>query len=133
VGELTIVLNILISVIVIIGLQLLGMIVFSWMTPYRDADELKKGNLAVGLALAGKFMATAIILGVAAYTNTSIWFMMLWFAVGYLCLVAAYWIFEWVTPSFKVAEQMKQGNVAVGALLCAVFIGTAFAVSSLII
>ncbi|BCG57097.1 hypothetical protein PUR_05220 [Paenibacillus sp. URB8-2] len=59
--------------------------------------------------------------------------MVLWFAVGYVCLVATYWIFELVTISFKISNQLKQGNVAVETLLCFVFIGTAFTVSSLII
>lgn len=125
--------NIIVSVIVIILLQLLGMVIFSWMTPYKDMEELKKGNKAAALAMGGKFLGTAIILGVAAYTNTSIWFMMLWFAVGYVCLIAAYWIFELFTPGFKVSDHLKEGNVAVGILLCFVFIGTAFAISSLII
>lgn len=125
--------NIIVSVIVIILLQLLGMVIFSWMTPYKDMEELKNGNKAAALAMGGKFLGTAIILGVAAYTNTSIWFMMLWFAVGYVCLIAAYWIFELFTPGFKVSDQLKQGNVAVGILLCLVFVGTAFAISSLII
>lgn len=127
-----VVLNLFISVVVIILLQILGMVVFSWMTPYREYEELKSGNLSVGLVLAGKFLGTAIILGVAAYTNTSIWFMMLWFAVGYVCLIVVYWIFEWMTP-FKASEQVQKGNTAVGALLCAIFVGTAFAVSSLIV
>jgi putative membrane protein len=130
---LTIVINLVVSVVVIIGLQLIGMVVFSLMTPFNDLDELKKGNAAVGLAMGGKFLATAIILGVAAYTNTSIWFMMLWFAVGYLILVAAYWIFELVTPDIKISEHLQKGNVAVGTLLCLLFIGTSFAISSLII
>lgn len=125
--------NILISVVAMILLQLLGMVVFNWMTPYRDMDELKKGNVAVALALGGKFLGTAIILGVSAFTNTSIVHMVIWFAVGYVCLIASYWIFELVTPGFNVSEQLKKGNVAVGTLLCLVFIGMAFAVSSLII
>lgn len=129
----TIVINLAVSVLVIIVLQYLGMAIFSWMTPFRDMEELKNGNVAVALALGGKFMATAIILGVAAFTNTSIWFMMLWFAVGYLCLIAAYWIFELATPGFKISEHLQKGNVAVGTMLCMVFIGTAFAVSSLIV
>ncbi|HEY2491995.1 MAG TPA: DUF350 domain-containing protein [Paenibacillus sp.] len=128
-----IVVNLVVSVLVIILLQLLGMVIFSWMTPFKDMEELKKGNVAVALALGGKFVATAIILGIAAYTNTSIWFMMLWFAVGYLCLVAAYWIFELATPGFKISDHLQKGNVAVGIMLCMVFIGTAFAFSSLII
>jgi len=129
----TIVINLAVSVLVIILLQILGMLVFSLMMPFKDMEELKNGNVAVALALGGKFMATAIILGVAAFTNTSIWFMMLWFAVGYVCLLAAYWIFELLTPGFTISEQLKNGNVAVGTMLCMLFIGTAFAVSSLII
>lgn len=129
----TIVINLVVSVVVIIVLQLLGMYIFSLMTPFKDLEELKKGNTAVGLALGGKFLATAIILGVAAYTNTSIWFMMLWFIVGYFILVAAYWIFELVTPGLKISEHLKKGNVAVGLLLFCVFVGTSFAISSLII
>lgn len=125
--------NIIVSVIVIILLQLIGMLIFSWMTPFNDLDELKKGNMAVGLALGGKFVSTAIVLGVAAYTNTSIWYMMLWFAVGYVCLIATYWLFELVTPGLKISEHLQKGNTAIGILLCFVFLGMGFAVSSLIV
>ncbi|RIX49389.1 DUF350 domain-containing protein [Paenibacillus nanensis] len=129
----TVVINVVVSVIVIIVLQYIGMLIFALMTPYKDMEELKKGNVAVGLALGGKFISTALILGVAAYTNSSIWFMMLWFAIGYVCLIAAYWIFELLTPSFKISEQLVQGNVAVGIMLFAVYLGFSFAISSLII
>ncbi|NBD23138.1 DUF350 domain-containing protein [Paenibacillus glycinis] len=125
--------NIVVSVIVIFLLQLIGMLIFSWMTPFKDLEELRKGNMAVGLALGGKFLATAIILGVSAYTNTSIWYMMLWFAVGYVCLIAAYWLFELITPGLKISEHLQKGNTAIGILLCFVFLGTSFAVSSLIV
>lgn len=53
----TVVINIVVSVIAMILLQLVGMVIFNWMTPYRDMDELKKGNVAVALALGGKFWA----------------------------------------------------------------------------
>ncbi|MFD0960105.1 DUF350 domain-containing protein [Paenibacillus chungangensis] len=129
----TVVINIVVSVAVIILLQLVGMIIFNLITPFKDMEELKKGNVAVGLALGGKFMSTAIILGVAAYTNSSIWFMMLWFAIGYVCLLAAYFIFDLLTPGFKISEQLIKGNTAVGTMLFAVYVGFAFAISSLII
>jgi len=129
----TVVINIAVSVVCMILLQLLGMLVFSWMTRFNDMEELKKGNAAVGLAFGGKFMGTAIILGVSAYTNSSIWHMMLWFAVGYVCLIVVYWVFELVTPGLNISEHLQKGNMAIGILLAMVFIGTAFAVSSLII
>ncbi|QDH23721.1 DUF350 domain-containing protein [Saccharibacillus brassicae] len=125
--------NLAVSLVAIIVLQILGMLVFFIKTPFNDMDELKKGNVAVGLALGGKFIATGIILGISAYTNTSIWYMAIWFVVGQICLVIVYYVFELVTPKFKIADQLEKGNVAVGLLLCAVFIGTAISISSLII
>ncbi len=128
-----IVLDLLISVLAIAVLQLAGMFLFALMTPFNDLEELRKGNTAVGVALGGKFLATAIILGVAAYTNSSILHMGLWFFVGYICLIATYWVFDWATPGIKLSEHLQQGNAAVAALLAFVYIGIAFAVSSLII
>ncbi|CAM3366279.1 MULTISPECIES: DUF350 domain-containing protein [Saccharibacillus] len=125
--------NLAVSLVAIIVLQIVGMLVFFIKTPFNDMDELKKGNVAVGLALGGKFIATGIILGISAYTNTSIWYMAIWFVVGQICLVIVYYVFELVTPKFKIADQLEKGNVAVGLLLCAVFIGTAISISSLII
>ncbi|WP_438444731.1 DUF350 domain-containing protein [Gorillibacterium sp. sgz5001074] len=126
-------LNIIISLLVIIVLQFAGMLVFSWMTPFDDMEELKKGNVAVGLAMGGKFVSTAIILGISAFTNSSIWHMGLWFLIGYVCLLAAYWIFEWATPNLTLHDQLQKGNAAVGTLLASVYVGMGFAVSSLII
>lgn len=125
--------NIGVSLVAIIVLQIIGMLIFFLKTPFNDMDELKKGNVAVGLALGGKFIATGIILGISAYTNTSIWFMAIWFLIGQVCMVIVYWVFGLVTPKFKVSEELEKGNVAVGLLLCAVFIGTAISISSLII
>lgn len=125
--------DILISLFVIVLLQFTGMYIFSLMTPYRDMEEINRGNVAVGITMGGKFVATAIILAIAAYTNSSIWHMSLWFAVGYVCLIASYWVFDWLTPGIKLSDQLKQGNVAVGILLAAVYIGIAISVSSLII
>lgn len=128
-----VVVNLIVSIAVIVILQLVGMFIFSWITPFKDLEELKKGNVAVGLAMGGKFLGTAILLGVASYTNHSIWYLMLWFAVGYACLLIAYWVFELATPGLTLSKELQNGNVAVGILLAAVYIGTGFAISSLII
>jgi putative membrane protein len=112
---------------------LLGMFFFSLMTPFDDMEQLRKGNPAVALAMGGQFLATAIILGISAYSNTSIWHMSLWFGIGYVCLFLTYWIFEWVTPKLKVSEHLLNGNVAVGALLACVYVGMGFTISSLLI
>lgn len=125
--------NILISILTIMSLQFIGMYVFSLLTPFNDFEELKKGNIAVGLAMGGKFMGTAIVLGVSAFTNSSIIHMAIWFGVGYICLIATYLLFDLVTPKMSVAEQLQNRNTAVGVLLCFLYIGMGFAISSLII
>lgn len=125
--------NLLISIIVIAVLQLFGMFIFNLVTPFNDMEELKKGNLAVGVSMGGKFLSTAVLIGVSAYTNSSIWHMILWFCVGFVCLVLTYWIFDWVTPNLKLSKELENGNVAVGVLLACVYVGIGFAVSSLII
>jgi putative membrane protein len=126
-------LNIFISLLVIVFLQFAGMYVFSLMTPYNDMEEINRGNMAVGITMGGKFIATAIVLAIAAYTNSSIWHMSIWFAVGYVCLIATYWVFDWLTPGFRLSKQLEEGNVAVGTMLACVYIGIALAISSLII
>jgi putative membrane protein len=131
--ERVIILDVVVSFLVIVVLQLLGMFFFSLMTPFDDMEQLRKGNPAVALAMGGQFLATAIILGISAYSNTSIWHMSLWFAIGYVCLFLTYWIFEWVTPKLKVSEHLLNGNVAVGALLACVYVGMGFTISSLLI
>ncbi|OPH46849.1 hypothetical protein BC351_13000 [Paenibacillus ferrarius] len=128
-----IVFNVVVSLFVIVLLQFGGMYIFSLMTPYREMEEVNNGNVAVGISMGGQFVATAIVLGIAAYTNSSISHMSLWFAAGYVCVVATYWVFDWLTPGVKLSDQLKQGNVAVGTLLAAVYIGIAIAVSSLIV
>jgi putative membrane protein len=128
-----IILDVVVSFLVIVVLQFLGMFFFSLMTPFDDMEQLRKGNPAVALAMGGQFLATAIILGISAYSNTSIWHMSLWFAIGYICLFLTYWIFEWVTPKLKVSEHLLNGNVAVGALLACVYVGMGFTISSLLI
>jgi putative membrane protein len=131
--ERVIVVDVAVSFIVIVVLQLLGMFFFHLMTPFDDMEQLRKGNAAVALAMGGQFLATAIVLGTSAYSNSSIWHVALWFAVGYVLLFLTYWIFEWVTPKLHVSEHLLNGNVAVGALLACVYVGMGFTISSLII
>lgn len=42
VGKVTMVVNLVVSVFVIILLQVLGMVIFGLMTPFKDMEELKR-------------------------------------------------------------------------------------------
>lgn len=126
-------LNMVISLLVVVFLLFAGMYIFSLITPFKDIEEINKGNIAVGLTLGGKFLATSIVLAIAAYTNSSIWHMSLWFAVGYICLLITYWVFNWLMPGVSLSKCLEEGNIAVGIFLAFVYIGIALAVGSLIV
>jgi putative membrane protein len=96
-------------------------------------EQINRGNVAAGITMGAKFLATAIIIGIVAYTNSSIWHMSPWFAVGYVCLIAMYWVFDWLTPGFRLSKQLEEGNAAVGTLLAFVYVCIAFTVGSLIV
>jgi putative membrane protein len=127
-----IVVNLLASLITLVVLQLAGMFIFSKMTPYKEQEEVNKGNIAVALAMGGQFLATAIILCAASLTNTSIWFVALWFLIGFVCLLLTYFVFDWLTPGFKLSKQLQEGNVAVGVLLAFVYVGIGLTISTII-
>ena len=44
-------------------------------------------------------------------------------AVGLIGFLAAYKIFDWLTPEVRFGEQLREGNTAVAVFLAGLFIG----------
>jgi putative membrane protein len=128
-----IVVNLIVSLVTVVLLQMIGVFIFTKVMPLNEMEELKNGNAAVGVAMGGEFLATAVILGAAAYSNSAIWYVALWFVVGFACLLITYKVFDWLTPGLKLSEHLHNGNIAVGILLACVFVGISISISSLII
>jgi len=104
--------------------------VFELLTKYRNWDEIKNGNLAVALATGGKIFGIANIFRVTLTENESLPSAILQGAFGFLLLMGGYFIFEFLTPSFNIDEEIKNGNKAVGWMAMMISIGLSYVIGA---
>lgn len=88
------------------------------------------GNLAVALATGGKIFGIATIFRYSIEYNDSILHMIGWGTFGFVLLLSAYFIFEFLLPTIKVDEEIGKGNVAVGFLSMIFSVGISFVIGA---
>ncbi|CAM4469183.1 MULTISPECIES: DUF350 domain-containing protein [Paenibacillus] len=105
---------------------ILGLVIFlsffEMVTKYNCWEEIRKGNLAVAMATGGKIFGICNILRFSIQAGASIYETMKWSLVGFLLLLLAYFLFEFLTPVFSIDDEIAADNRAVGftALLISV-------------
>lgn len=104
--------------------------VFELVTKYRDWDEIKKGNLSVAMATGGKIFGICNLFRFSILNNDTIWHSLIWAGYGFLLLLIAYIIFEFLTPYFKIDEQIQQDNRAVGFISMMISISLSYVVGA---
>ncbi|WP_100399828.1 DUF350 domain-containing protein [Bacillus sp. FJAT-44742] len=102
--------------------------IFEFLTPYKNWEEIKAGNMAVALATGGKIFGVANIFHFSILHNDSILVMLVWGAFGFALLMLGYMIFEFLTPMFKVDEEIENGNKAVGFIAFVLSTGLSFVI-----
>lgn len=127
----------------------IGVRTFDRMTPRLDEmAELKRGNLAVGVLLAGVVLALAIVVrggveGVArafvvggtardwiASIGIALLQLLVALAIGIGALRAAYWAFDQVTQEIDEEAEIARGNVPVALVLATVLVAVALAIAA---
>lgn len=104
---------------------------FELFARYRCWQEIRRGNTAASLATSGKIFGLANIIRYAA-GHPSIYDFMIWSSVGALLLFAAYLLFEFLTPVFRIDEEIAAGNVSVGIIAMAVSVSVSFLIGACI-
>ncbi|WP_100373704.1 DUF350 domain-containing protein [Bacillus sp. FJAT-45037] len=107
--------------------------VFETVTKYKNWEEIKKGNLAVALATGGKIFGVANIFRHSIEHSDSLLMMLGWGVVGFGLLLFSYFIFEFLTPSFKVDEEIARDNRAVGFIAMVLSVGLSYVIGASII
>ncbi|MFN7250718.1 MAG: DUF350 domain-containing protein [Anaerobacillus sp.] len=118
---------------VVVLATVLFLAIFETVTKYNNWEEIKKGNLSVALATGGKIFGVANIFRFSIQHNDSILTMLIWGAYGFTLLLFGYFIFEFLTPKFKVDEEIAQDNRAVGLLSFIISVGLSFVIGAGII
>ena len=100
---------------------------------YNLGDEIRKGNAAVGLSVAGKFIGLGVIAMSAIAHNSGfmgIFYSMVWTAFGAVLQIVGGLIFEVVTPKLAVGKELAAGNRAVGLVSMGIGIGLSLIISA---
>ncbi|MCD5323852.1 MULTISPECIES: DUF350 domain-containing protein [Pontibacillus] len=117
--------------VVAIVVVFIGLIIFENLTSrYKDWEEIKKGNTAIALSIAGKIIGICIILSFAIYHSLQLMDTLIWGAYGVVLQMIAYLLFEVMTRRFSVEKQLQENNVAVGIVTMGVSIGLAFVIGA---
>ncbi|WP_101844550.1 DUF350 domain-containing protein [Halobacillus sp. Marseille-P3879] len=106
------------------------MAIFEVVTSYNNWEEIKAGNIAVAMATGGKIFGIANIFRYSIEHNDTLLQTMGWGIYGFLLLLFGYFIFEFLTPSFKIDKEIASNNKAVGFISLVISIGLSYVIGA---
>ncbi|PAE24121.1 MULTISPECIES: DUF350 domain-containing protein [Bacillaceae] len=115
---------------VVILCMIVFLAVFELVTKYRNWDEIKNGNLAVAMATGGKIFGIANIFRHSIMHNDTLLTMITWGVFGFFLLLIGYFIFEFLTPKFRIDEEIENNNKAVGFISMVLSIGLSYVIGA---
>lgn len=115
---------------VVILCMIVFLAIFEVVTKYRNWEEIKKGNLAVAMATGGKIFGIANIFRYSIQQHNTLLTMISWGIFGFVLLLAGYFIYEFLTPKFKIDEEIQKDNRAVGLISMVISIGLSYVIGA---
>lgn len=106
------------------------MVLFEIVTKYKNWEEIKKGNVAVSLATGGKIIGVCNIFRYSIERHSTLLEMIGWGFYGFILLILAYLLFEFLTPRFKVDEEIENDNRSVGFISFSISVGLSFVIGA---
>lgn len=107
--------------------------VFELVTKYKCWDEIKKGNMAVAMATGGKIFGICNIFRFSIEANDSIYQSLLWGAFGFIILLVAYFLFEFLTPVFRIDDEIAKDNRAIGFIAMIISVSLSYVIGATVI
>ncbi|GBG08988.1 DUF350 domain-containing protein [Paenibacillus agaridevorans] len=125
------------SSLVFVSVTVLSLIVFlsvfELVTKYKCWDEIKRGNVSVAMATGGKIFGICNIFRFSVEANDSIYESLIWGAYGFIILLVAYFLFEFLTPVFRIDEEISRDNRAVGLIAMIISISLSYIIGATVI
>lgn len=115
---------------VVILCMIVFLAVFELVTKYRNWEEIKNGNVAVAMATGGKIFGIANIFRHSIMINDSLFTVISWGVFGFFLLLTGYFIFEFLTPKFKIDDEIEKNNKAVGFISMVISIGLSYIIGA---
>ncbi|MBX7246722.1 MAG: DUF350 domain-containing protein [Candidatus Sumerlaeaceae bacterium] len=104
----------------------------SFNRSYKLWEQVGQGNVAVGLAVAGKLIGLGIIAWTAISHSSGLLNSVVWTVFGAVLQGLGYGFFEMMTPRLSVGGELAAGNKAVGLVTMGIAVGLSLVVSACI-
>lgn len=104
--------------------------IFELVTKYKNWEEIKNGNLSVAMATGGKIFGISNIFRHSIDRHDSLLEMVGWGVYGFFLLLIGYFLFEFLTPGFKIDEEIENDNRAVGLISMIISIGLSYVIGA---
>lgn len=115
---------------VVVLCLIVSMVLFELVTKYKNWEEIRKGNIAVALATGGKIFGVANIFRYSIDEHNSLPQMIGWGLFGFILLIFAYLLFEFLTPKFNIDKEIGADNRAVGFISLTISVGLSFVIGA---
>lgn len=104
-----------------LAMAMLFMAIYVRVTPYRELELTRTGNVAAALSLGGSFLGFCLPLAVTISYSVSIPDFLIWALVALVVQIAAHFLMRALIPDLTNAVQ--EGKTAVGVLSALVAVG----------
>ncbi|AOV07297.1 DUF350 domain-containing protein [Sporosarcina ureilytica] len=115
---------------VVVLCLLVSMVLFELVTKYQNWEQIKKGNFAVAMATGGKIFGVANIFRFSIERHNTLPEMIGWGLYGFILLVFAYILFEFMTPKFNVDKEIEADNRSVGFISLTISVGLSYVIGA---
>ena len=115
---------------VVVLCLIVSMVIFELVTKYNNWEEIRKGNLSVAFATGGKIFGVANIFRYSIEQHNSLPQMIGWGLYGFILLILAYFLFEFLTPKFNIDKEIAADNRSVGFISLTISVGLSFVIGA---
>lgn len=103
---------------VTLTMLVVGVIVYEWITPYRELELVRQGNTAAAIALSGAVLSLAIPLAFCMAVSVNILDIVVWGLVTLVILLVVYRLVDFVLKDLP--ARITNGEIGAAILLSAV-------------
>ena len=115
---------------VVVLCMIVFLVIFEIVTKYHNWEEIQKGNVAVAMATGGKIFGLANIFRYSIEQHDSLFEMIGWGLFGFILLLISYFIFEFLTPKFRIDDEIEKDNRAVGFIALVISVGMSYVIGA---
>ncbi len=99
------------------ALYIIGVVIYVRLTPHREVELIREGNLAAALSFSGFLIALSLPLAACLTSSVSLFDLLLWGTVSLLLQLFLFRVTEMVLPGLP--NRIKEDDIAAACVLIA--------------